>query len=89
MRKPSCVFKSYTREKMRMANEPLKTASMPRRFTIIAAIFLGVIAASQAARAFYGFDVQVNGIHIPVAVSWAIAGVLGLVAVLAFRESDG
>jgi lipopolysaccharide export LptBFGC system permease protein LptF len=72
-----------------MANEPLKTASMPRRFTIIAAIFLGVIAASQAARAFYGFDMQVNGIHIPIAASWAVAAVLGLVAVFAFRESDG
>lgn len=72
-----------------MADEPTKTASMPRRFTIIAALILGVIAVAQGVRAFYGIDVQINGVHIPIAVSWAAAAVLALVAVLAFRESDG
>lgn len=71
-----------------MGTEPQPTASMPKRFTIIAAILLAVVAASQAFRAYYGFDMQVNGIQIPVAVSWAVAAVAGLVAVLAFREAE-
>lgn len=62
--------------------------SMPKRFTIIAAILLGVIAAGQAAGAFYGIDMVVNGVHIPAGVSWAVAAVGAIVSVLAFREAD-
>ena len=61
---------------------------MPKRFTIIAAILLGVIAAGQAARAFYDLDVVVDGYHVPVALSWAAAAIAALVAVLAFREGS-
>ncbi len=71
-----------------MGTEPLKEQHMPKRFTLIAAIFLGVIAVAQAVRAFYGFDMQVDGVHIPMAVSWVVAGLFGIVAVLAFREAD-
>jgi hypothetical protein len=69
-----------------MDDKSLKAASMPRRFTIIAAILLGVVAAGQGVRAFYGVDMQVNDFHIPIAMSWAIAAVAGIVSVLAFRE---
>lgn len=61
---------------------------MPKRFTIIAAILLGVIAAAQAARAYYGLDVVVGSYHVPIALSWAAAAVAGLVAILAFREGS-
>ncbi|MEQ1754373.1 MAG: hypothetical protein ABL973_09600 [Micropepsaceae bacterium] len=71
-----------------MEDEPLKPASMPRRFTLIAAIFLGAIAVAQAACIYFGNDIQVDGTHIPVAVSWTVAVVFGIVAVLAFREAD-
>jgi hypothetical protein len=60
---------------------------MPKRFTIIAAILLGAIAAAQAVRAYYGLEVVVNGYHVPVALSWAAAGIGALVAILAFREA--
>jgi len=68
--------------------EAPKIVSMPKRFTIIAAILLGVIAIAQGVRAFYGVDMVVNGYHIPVAISWAAAAVGAIVAVLAFREAD-
>lgn len=71
-----------------MTDTPLKTVSMPKRFTLIAAIFLGAIAASQVARAFYGVDMQVNGMHVPMAMSWIVAVLFGLVAVAAFREAE-
>jgi hypothetical protein len=61
---------------------------MPKRFTIIAAILLGVIAAGQAARAYYGLDVTVGSYHVPLALSWAAAVVAGFVSVLAFREGS-
>lgn len=60
---------------------------MPRRFTAIAAILLGVIAIAQAVRAFTGVDVVVNGYHVPVMMSWIAAAVAGIIAVLAFREA--
>jgi len=61
---------------------------MPKRFTIIAAILLGAIAAAQAARAYYGIDIVINGYEVPVAMSWAGAAVAAIVAVLAFREAS-
>jgi hypothetical protein len=68
--------------------EPGKQVSMPKRFTIIAALLLGAIAVGQGVRAFYGLDVIVNGYHVPLALSWAAAGIGIIVAVLAFREAD-
>ena len=65
-----------------------KTVSMPKRFTIIAAILLGAISVGQAVGAFYGIDMVVNGFHIPAGVSWAVAAVGAIVSVLAFREAD-
>jgi hypothetical protein len=72
-----------------MTDTPLKTVSMPKRFTLIAAIFLGAIAASLVARGFYGVDMQVNGMHVPMVMSWIVAVLFGLVAVAAFREAEG
>jgi uncharacterized lipoprotein YmbA len=69
-----------------MDNKSLKEASMPRRFTIIAAILLGAVAVGQAVCAYYGLDMQVNEMHVPAAMSWAVAAVAGVVSVLAFRE---
>ena len=64
------------------------TETIPKRFTIIAAILLGVIAAAQAYRAYYAIDITINGVHVPVALSWAAAGIGAIVAVLAFREAE-
>jgi len=71
-----------------MTDTPIKTVSMPKRFTLIAAIFLGAIAASQVARAFYGVDMQVNGMHVPMAISWIVAVLFGLVSIADFREAE-
>lgn len=72
-----------------MAQEPLKATTMPRRFSLIAAIFLGAIAAAQGARIYFGNDIQIDAMHIPMGVSWAVAIVFAVVAVLAFREAEG
>ena len=63
--------------------------STPKRFTLIAAIFLGTIAVSQAARIYYGFDVLVGSYHVPMAMSWIAAILCGSVSIFAFREGDG
>jgi hypothetical protein len=73
---------------LRAPSQQWKETLMPKRFTIIAAILLGAIAVAQAARAFYGLDVVVNGYHVPVAMSWAAAVIGAFVAVMAFREAD-
>jgi hypothetical protein len=39
-----------TKEEQKMADGLKQADAMPKRFTLIAAIFLGVIAVSQAAR---------------------------------------
>jgi hypothetical protein len=77
-----------TTEENKMADGLKQADTMPKRFTLVAAIFLGVIAASQAARIYYGFDVLVGSYHVPMAISWGMAILCGIVAVLAFREGD-
>ena len=72
---------------MEPGKQPL-AVTMPKRFTIIASILLGVIAAAQAYRAYYAIDITINGAHVPVALNWAAAGIAGIVAILAFREAD-
>ena len=62
--------------------------ALPKRFTLIAAIFLAVIAASQAARIYFGYDVLVGSYHVPMAISWGIAILCGVVSIFAFREGD-
>ena len=69
-----------------MDDKSTNVVSMPRRFTIIAALLLGMVAVGQGVRAFYGFDMQFNEVHIPIELSWAIAAIAGIVAILAFRE---
>jgi hypothetical protein len=77
-----------TKEEQKMADGLKQADAMPKRFTLIAAIFLGVIAVSQAARIYFGYDVLVGSYHVPMAISWGMAILCGGVAVLAFREGD-
>ena len=61
---------------------------MPKRFTSIGAILFGVIAAVQAARIYYGLDVVISDYHVPMAISWAVAGVAALLCIMLFREAN-
>jgi hypothetical protein len=70
-----------------MEKKQLPQAEVPRLFSTVAAIFLGVVAAAQAARAFYGLELIVGTYHVPVLMSWIAAGVIGIVAIFAFREA--
>ncbi len=77
-----------TKEESKMADELKQADTMPKRFTLIAAIFLGAIAASQAARIYFGYDVLVGSYHVPMAISWLMAILCGVVAIFAFREGE-
>jgi hypothetical protein len=70
-----------------MEKKQLPAADVPRLFSTIAAIILGAIAVAQGLRAFYGIDVTVGEYHVPVMMSWIAAGVIGVVAIFAFREA--
>lgn len=70
-----------------MEKKQLPQAEVPKLFSTIAAILLGVIAVAQGVRAFYGLDVVVGTFHVPIIASWIAAGVLGIVAFFAFREA--
>jgi hypothetical protein len=70
-----------------MEKKQLPAADVPKLFSTVAAIFLGVIALAQAARAFYGIEIIVGTFHVPILMSWIAAGVLGVVAIFAFREA--
>lgn len=61
---------------------------MPKRFTSIGAILFGLIAAGQGARIYYGLDVVVGSFHVPMMLSWAVAGVAALLCVMLFREAN-
>lgn len=61
---------------------------MPKRFTSIGAIVFGLIAAGQGARIYYGLDVVVGTFHVPMAVSWAAAGIAALLCVALFRDAS-
>jgi hypothetical protein len=61
---------------------------MPKRFTTIGGIMFGVIAVAQAARIFYAADVVVNGYHVPMAISYAVAGIAAVLCVMLFREAQ-
>jgi len=65
----------------------LPQAEVPRLFSTVAAIFLGVIAIALALRAYYGVELTVGAYHVPVLMSWVAAGVIGIVSVFAFREA--
>jgi hypothetical protein len=70
-----------------MDKKQLPQAEVPRLFSTVAAIFLGVIAGAMAFRAYYGIEVVVGNFHVPMLMSWIAAGVIGIVAVFAFREA--
>jgi hypothetical protein len=70
-----------------MDKKQLPQAEVPRLFSTVAAIFLGVIAGAMAVRAYYGIEVVVGNFHVPMLMSWIAAGVIGIVAVFAFREA--
>jgi hypothetical protein len=61
---------------------------MPKRFTSIGAILFGAIAAAQAARIYYDFDVVVNSYHVPMGLSWAAVAIGALMCVMLFREAQ-
>lgn len=70
-----------------MEKKQLPPAEVPRLFSTVAAIILGVIAAALALRAYYGVELTVGTYHVPVMMSWIAAGVTGVVALFAFREA--
>ncbi len=70
-----------------MDKKQLPQADVPRLFSTVAAIFLGVIAGALAFRAYYGIDVAVGTYHVPIFMTWVAAGVIGIVAAFAFREA--
>jgi hypothetical protein len=56
-------------------------------FTVIAALLLGLVAAAQTARAYFGIEVVVDGYQVPIAASWIAAGVAAFLSVMLFREA--
>ena len=58
-----------------------------RPFTMIGGLVLLLIAVVQAVRAFLGFDVIIDGYHVPVMASWIAAGVLGLLSLMVLSEA--
>jgi hypothetical protein len=55
-------------------------------FTIIAALFLLVVAAAHAYRAYAGLDLVVAGHAIPIVVSWVAAAVTAILGLMLFVE---
>jgi len=70
-----------------MEKKQLPQAEVPKLFSTVAAIILGVIAVAQGLRAFYGLELIVGTYHVPTLMSWIAAGVTGVVAIFAFREA--
>lgn len=70
-----------------MDRKQLPQTVVPRLFSTVAAILLGVIAVAQGVRAFYGIDVTIGTYHVPIVMSWVAAGVAGFIAIFAFREA--
>ena len=55
-------------------------------FTIIAALFLLVVAAAHAYRAYYGLNLIVAGHDIPILVSWIATAVCAILGIMLFVE---
>ncbi len=70
-----------------MDKKQLPPAHVPKLFSTVAAIILGVLAGALAYRGYYGIDVAVGTFHVPILMSWIVAGVFGIVAIFAFREA--
>ena len=60
---------------------------MRKPFTLLAALVFLVVAIGQATRAYFGFDVVIDGHPIPVAASWIAAGVAAFLSVMLFMEA--
>jgi hypothetical protein len=60
---------------------------MRKPFTTIAALLLLVIAGAQAARAYLGLDVVIDGFHVPIVASWAAAAVAGFLSLMVLSEA--
>ena len=58
-------------------------------FTITAVGFLVLVAAVHLVRVFAGWEVQVNGMAVPVWISAPAAVVIAGLAVMVWRESRG
>jgi hypothetical protein len=56
-------------------------------FTTIGGLVLLLIAVVQAARAFLGFEVTIDGHAVPVMASWVVAIVLGLLSLMVLSEA--
>ncbi|MGA7675873.1 MAG: hypothetical protein WCA78_12620 [Rhizomicrobium sp.] len=59
---------------------------MSKPFTVIAALFLLVVAAAHAYRAYAGLDLVVAGHAIPIVVSWVCAAVTAILGIMLFVE---
>ena len=60
---------------------------MRRPFTMLAALLLLVVALAQAARAYLGVEVLINGYSVPVVASWVAAAVAAFLSLMLFREA--
>lgn len=56
-------------------------------FTSLTCLLLGLIALLQLTRVALGWDIAVNGVHIPLWVSGVAAVVTGGLSALTWRES--
>jgi hypothetical protein len=59
-----------------------------KTYTLALAILLTVLAFLHFARATLRLPIQINGVGIPIWVSWAACGLLLLVALLGYYVSD-
>ena len=59
---------------------------MPSKYVVVSGVLFGVIALVQAVRALNQWPVQVDGLEVPVWVSWVAMIIAGSFCVWAFRS---
>jgi len=59
---------------------------MLSKYAVVSGVLFGVVAVLQAVRALYQWPVHIEGVDIPMWVSWAAVGVAGGLCVWAFRS---
>ena len=57
-----------------------------RGYSTVSAILFAVVAGFQCVRAFNGWSVEINHFAVPVAASWGVAAVTGLLAIWGWRS---
>ena len=58
-----------------------------KTFTMLAVVIFVLVALLQLVRVFAGWDVAINGVHIPIWGSIVAAVVAGVMAAMVFREN--